>query len=162
MSWLEAKACGVPTVLFRLRHLEMSVVPGSVSIKRYDTASFADQVARLLNDDPARKEMGEQAFLSLSEFSGKKAFERWEQLFRFLSSQGNSSCDMFGEECPPERLKETLFDQTTQLLNDWMEYSLTKTLESQKIKRLSRQLLNVVMQKIRIFLKKFIGNILRL
>ena len=157
MSWLEAKAFGVPTVLFRLSNLEMSFVPGAMSIERYDSAAFINQVERLLNDLPARKEMGAKAFLSLDEFSRVKVFGRWELLFRLLPSQQKLSFDAFVESCPSERLNEILFDQTTQLMNDWMKYSCTE----KGIKQLARELLEAILQRKFIFLKKVIRFIRR-
>ena len=157
MSWLEAKAYGIPTVAFRLSNLEMASSPGSILVKKYDVDIFAENVTLLLNDPMARKKVGEEAFLSFAEFSRERAFNRWDSLFAFVSSQSNY--DALLEKSPPEVLNGILFDQFERIIDDWMRYDDAKTLElDNDIKRIFGILFNIVLKRSKSLLKRYFSH----
>jgi len=102
-------------------------------------------------------EIEKAALESLDEFSREKSFKRWELLFRYLSSQGKLSYDAFDESCEPEGLNEILFEQTTQLLDDWMiDRHSEKPVSEKSLFHLAYELLNAILERNFPFIKKSI------
>lgn len=82
MNLLEAKSCGVPTVMFDLPYLEITKNNlGIVKIKNEDTEEFAKELIKLLNNYEYRKKLSEEAVRSLDFYSNYNIMQAWEKVF---------------------------------------------------------------------------------
>ena len=82
MNLLEAKSCGVPTVMFDLPYLEITKNNlGIVKIKNENIEEFSKELIKLLNDYEYRKKLSEDAIKSLDFYSNYNIMEAWEKVF---------------------------------------------------------------------------------
>ena len=82
MNLLEAKSCGVPTVMFDLPYLEITKNNlGIVKIKNDNIEEFSKELIKLLNDYEYRKKLSEEAIKSLDFYSNYNIMEAWEKVF---------------------------------------------------------------------------------
>ena len=86
MVWLEAKAYGVPSVVFRMDSVELSYHKGAIIVEQNDLSGFTQAIIKLLKDKQYRKEMGREAKESLEYFTTENTINKWEQLFNDLSN----------------------------------------------------------------------------
>ena len=88
MVLFEAKAYGVPTVLFDLPYVD-STTPeeGVVSVPQDDVKAMADRLAELLGEDRTElQKLGALAKKSLTRFTDAVIMEQWKALFAKLES----------------------------------------------------------------------------
>lgn len=82
MNLLEAKSCGVPTVMFDLPYLEITKNNlGIVKIKNDNIEEFSKELIKLLNDYEYRRKLSEEAIRSLDFYSNYNIMEAWEKVF---------------------------------------------------------------------------------
>ena len=86
MVWLEAKAYGIPSVVFRMDSVELTHHEGSIIVEQNDLSGFTEALIKLLKDEQYRKEMGREARESLENFKTENTINKWEQLFGDLSN----------------------------------------------------------------------------
>ncbi|CAL6063984.1 Glycosyl_transferases group [Hexamita inflata] len=79
MVLVEAKAFGVPTVVFNLKYAELWQ-DGITTVDRNDVDSLADNVVSLLKDRDLRLRRGKEAKQSLDRFDVEKTIQKWAAL----------------------------------------------------------------------------------
>lgn len=83
MTLMEAKAHGLPSVLFAMPYLEAAHA-GCIQTPQGDTAAMADAVSKLFEDPERLRQLGEEAKKSLETFSRKSVREQWMRIFSYL------------------------------------------------------------------------------
>lgn len=97
LVWAEAKAAGIPTVMYELPYLELSEDPrGFIAVEQRNVAAFADAVLVLVRDKFRAKRMGDEAKLSLARFNDEAVWNSWKKLFESLGTEGS------GREVPDD------------------------------------------------------------
>ena len=86
MTWLEAKAYGIPSVVSRIDSVELTYHKGVIIIDQGDVSGFAEALIKLLSDKECRVKLGQEAKESLEYFKTEKTLEKWLQLFNDLST----------------------------------------------------------------------------
>ncbi|XRQ16173.1 glycosyltransferase [Actinomadura welshii] len=87
MSVLEAMAYGLPTVAFDCAPGVRALLGdgrGGVLVGPGDTAAFARELERLIDDAELRRELGEGARASVTRFRPDAVLARWDRLFDLL------------------------------------------------------------------------------
>ena len=87
MTWIEAKAFGVPTVYTKMDYLEMDALSGAISTEKNDPKDFAEALIEILTNDQTRKKLGREARDSLNNFKTEFSIRRWQLLFEALGSK---------------------------------------------------------------------------
>ena len=100
MALAEAKAHGVPTVMFRLPNLELAVPgEGTIAVEPGDVEAMAREVIWLLKDEPSRQGIGLHALASLERFRMDRVLDRWDSLL--AAAVSGEPCALFDEEGLP-------------------------------------------------------------
>ena len=89
LSLAEAKACGLPTVMYELNYLPLAHRhQGILAVRKGDVEGLASAVLRLLNDAALCRRLGEEAIKSLEDFSNERVLQAWDLLFAQLAGAG--------------------------------------------------------------------------
>ncbi len=92
----EAKACGLPCVMYELPHLMLTQGNrGIVPVPQGDVESAAQEIVELLKDGEKRKRLGAEAFAHMSEVAAFDHRAFWAEVF---SSLGAGSVDRGDEQ----------------------------------------------------------------
>lgn len=84
----EAKAHGIPTVMFDIPFLELTQSgEGVVKVQQGDIVGMKDAIVALANNGKRRFELGQAANKSLSAFSDQAVWESWREAFKVLAGQ---------------------------------------------------------------------------
>ena len=83
MAMNEAKAHGLPIVAFNVQY-SIPYQSGVINVDMLDCEALANETIKLLKDYDYRKKMGEEAKLSLNQFSNNETVELWGRLFNSL------------------------------------------------------------------------------
>lgn len=87
LVWAEAKAAGIPTVMFDLPYLDLSKDKcGYIAVEQKDVYALADAIVELVDNPAKRLEMGLEAKQSLAPFNDKAVWESWSKVFQELKS----------------------------------------------------------------------------
>lgn len=82
LVWAEAKAAGIPTVMFELPYLELAEDKrGYVAVEQKDVQALADAIVGLVNNAERRLALGEEARESLARFNDEAVWQSWCKLF---------------------------------------------------------------------------------
>ena len=82
LVWAEAKAAGIPTVMFELPYLELAYdARGYIAVEQKNTAALANAIIELARDSKKRLEMGRDAKDSLAPFNDEAVWQSWMSLF---------------------------------------------------------------------------------
>ncbi|MBE6894586.1 MAG: glycosyltransferase [Ruminococcaceae bacterium] len=82
MSLLEAKAHGMPTVMFDMPHLELgSTEKGTIGVDMMDCAMAADEIVKLLQNEEYWNKISANAQNCASEFKNYDYKEAWNDVF---------------------------------------------------------------------------------
>ena len=93
----EAKARGIPTVMYDIPYLELLHNRRGVSVLPYgDRRGMADRIAALMLDEELYARQSEQARESLLPFNDEAVFQTWNAIFS----------DLAGQEAAPEDIRE--------------------------------------------------------
>ena len=88
---LEAGLCGLPLIAYDCPHGPSEIVDNGVNgiliPKVGDIQALADAICHLIENEPLRKQMGQQALHLKSRFSPDIIMPQWEHLFNSLLSQ---------------------------------------------------------------------------
>lgn len=92
LVWAEAKAAGMPTVMFELPYLELAADPrGYVAVAQKDVKALADAAIALIDDAGRRERMGREARESLAPFNDDAVWESWTRLFAGLDDPSDGT-----------------------------------------------------------------------
>ena len=92
LVWAEAKAAGMPTVMFELPYLELAADPrGYVAVAQKDVKALADAAIALIDDVGLRERMGREARESLAPFNDDAVWESWTRLFAGLDDPSDGT-----------------------------------------------------------------------
>jgi glycosyltransferase involved in cell wall biosynthesis len=115
MALMEAKAHGVPSVLFEMKYLELaSEEYGCVMVGKNDCAGMTSALARLLQDHEYWRLMSDRAYDSLAIIDNQEVLRRWQELFTNLEkgeAAGGSNEPAYMNE--PALLLEVAMRETT-------------------------------------------------
>ena len=103
MSVLEAMAYGLPTVAFDCAPGVRALIGedrGGVLVEPGDTAAFARELERLIEDPELRRGLGAQARAAVPRFHPDVVLARWDRLFDLLHREPPSAADS-ALECVP-------------------------------------------------------------
>ncbi|MBQ3276970.1 MAG: glycosyltransferase [Oscillospiraceae bacterium] len=93
LTLLEAGACGLPAVMYRLPYLPLvQGNRGIVSVETGDTKAASREVTDLLRDKEKRVKMGKAAREHILAFSGFDYLSAWKEIFDSLERQGSGAC----------------------------------------------------------------------
>ena len=82
MSLLEAKAHGMPTVMFEMPHLELGTVEkGTIGVGMLDYAAAADEIVKLLQDENYWNTMSFNSQNGAKEFKNYDYKSSWQEVF---------------------------------------------------------------------------------
>lgn len=82
LVWAEAKAAGIPTVMFELPYLELAEDKrGYIAIEQRNIKALADAIVKVVNDGSLRLSMGKDAKESLSPFNDEAVWQSWVRVF---------------------------------------------------------------------------------
>ena len=82
LVWAEAKAAGIPTVMFELPYLELAEDKrGYVAVEQRNVQSLADAIVALVKDGKRRLALGAEARESLARFNDEAVWQSWCKLF---------------------------------------------------------------------------------
>lgn len=96
MSIAEARANGVPTVMYSLPYIELAE-HGCIQVPHGDIESMSEQICKLLLDDDYRNCLSEQCYVDIEKWSDSKIQEQWAELFADFNtdlSLKNSTLEM--------------------------------------------------------------------
>ena len=84
LTVIEANACGTPAIAYDVPGLRDSIRDGynGILVKKYDEASLARAIIRLLKDDDRRAELCRAALSWAERFSWDKSAEKFERILR--------------------------------------------------------------------------------
>lgn len=86
MVLFEAKAHGVPSVLYSMPYLDAATEEyGCLMVAKADIEGMAKAVIRLLQDDIFWQDMSDKALQSLDRFSNERILKDWQELFQRLT-----------------------------------------------------------------------------
>lgn len=86
MVLFEAKAHGVPSVLYSMPYLDAATEEyGCLMVAKADIEGMAKAVIRLLQDDVFWQNMSDKALQSLDRFSNERILKDWQELFQRLT-----------------------------------------------------------------------------
>ena len=104
MTLMEAKAHGVPSVLFEMSYLEAAGEgDGCVMVGKEDVDGMVEAVARLLEDRPYWEAMSAKALASLEQFRPVRVTGKWEVLF-FSILRDRVKQDFAAEQARPDSM----------------------------------------------------------
>ena len=153
MTWLEAKAYGIPSVVSRMDSVEFTQHKGAIIVEQNDIYGFAQAIIKLLKDEQYRKEMGREARESLENFSSEKTIDRWKQLLDEISNNKIYESDLI--EIDPKLDKEKVLNlhenlKLEILAKDMSIYSIneTSTSKKQKIRKAIKNVIIFLFKKI--------------
>ena len=107
LVWVEAKSCGVPTVLYDIPWVELNG-KGSIVVNQGDYASMAGETIKLLDDKDFLKSLSKEAGDDLFErFNPELIFSRWEEFYTEILNSGQST--FFNEEYAELREKDAMY-----------------------------------------------------
>lgn len=82
LVWAEAKAAGIPTVMFELPYLELAADKrGYIAVEQRNVEALADAIVDLVRDVKKRQKMGREAQESLAPFNDEAVWQSWMRLF---------------------------------------------------------------------------------
>ena len=82
LVWAEAKAAGIPTVMFELPYLELAADKrGYIAVEQRNVEALADAIIDLVNNGEKRLRMGREARESLAPFNDEAVWQSWMRLF---------------------------------------------------------------------------------
>lgn len=85
LVWAEAKAAGLPTVMFELPYLELAHDPrGYVAVEQRTVEALAGAIVDLAQNAKNRLEMGREAKESLKPFTDEAVWDSWMRLYEGL------------------------------------------------------------------------------
>ncbi len=88
MSLLEAKAHGMPTVMFELPHLEMGGESnGTIEVSMNDYTTAADEIVKLLCDEQYWNQLSEKSEICISKFKNYDYKTAWNNVFNGVKPQ---------------------------------------------------------------------------
>ena len=86
LVWAEAKAAGIPTVMFDLPYLELAEDKrGYIAVEQRNVQALADAIIALVNDGKRRLSMGCEAKASLAPFNDEAVWESWARVFEGIN-----------------------------------------------------------------------------
>ena len=86
LVWAEAKAAGIPTVMFDLPYLELAEDKrGYIAVEQRNVKALADAIIALVNDGKRRLRMGCEAKASLAPFNDEAVWESWVRVFEGIN-----------------------------------------------------------------------------
>lgn len=91
---IEAAACGLPAIAYRIDGVVDAIVDGNTGlmVPLHDKNAFSEAMEKLARDNTLRRLLGEQAMRhARQDFSSVSVTAEWEKLYR-LSVLGNASC----------------------------------------------------------------------
>ena len=81
LVWAEAKAAGIPTVMFEMPYLELAEDPrGYVAVEQRNIEALSDAIVSLAKDRERRLELGREARESLARFNDEAVWSSWMRL----------------------------------------------------------------------------------
>ncbi len=87
LVWAEAKAAGIPTVMFELPYLELAQDSrGYVSVEQKNVDALADAIVDLARNNKKRIAMGREASESLAPFNDDAVWDSWMRLYEGLDN----------------------------------------------------------------------------
>jgi glycosyltransferase involved in cell wall biosynthesis len=102
MVLMEAKAHGVPSVLFEMKYLDASSRDeGCIMVGKNDIAGMAAAIVRLMRDGEEWRFLSAKALASLDRFASDKIWSRWQVLLRNIE-KGGAMADLFGVRIPDD------------------------------------------------------------
>lgn len=124
LSLAEAKACGLPTVMYELNYLPLARRDqGILAVPKGDVAGLAAAVLRLLNDDALCRRLGEEAIKSLEEFTNERVLGAWDRLFAQLAGAGAAT----GSSPDAVESTENYRLLVDELIESWEYYTFENT-----------------------------------
>lgn len=82
LVWAEAKAAGIPTIMFELPYLELAEDKrGYIAVEQRNIKALADAIVKVVNDGNLRLSMGKDAKESLSPFNDEAVWQSWARVF---------------------------------------------------------------------------------
>ena len=87
MVLLESMACGVPCVSFDCPHGPRNIISNGedgLLVEYLSPKALADGICRLIEDEPLRSRMGNNARTNILRFSREKVMGQWDELFKSL------------------------------------------------------------------------------
>jgi glycosyltransferase involved in cell wall biosynthesis len=82
LVWAEAKAAGIPTVMFELPYLELAEDKrGFIAVEQRNIKALAGAIVKVVNDGGLRLSMGKDAKESLSPFNDEAVWQSWARVF---------------------------------------------------------------------------------
>ena len=82
LVWAEAKAVGIPTVMFELPYLELAEDKrGYIAVEQRNNEALAEAIVKVVNNGKLRLSMGKDAKESLSQFNDDAVWKSWERVF---------------------------------------------------------------------------------
>lgn len=86
LVWAEAKAAGIPTVMFEMPYLELAEDKrGYIAVEQRDVRALADAIIKLANDSELRLRMGCDAKESLTPFNDEAVWKSWVRVFEGIN-----------------------------------------------------------------------------
>lgn len=104
MTLIEAKAYGVPAVLYYLSNLDfLSKENGVVTVQQQDSIAAAQEIIKIYSDESYRKELGNNARNSIKEYGFDELESMWKKII--TGEIVNKKIDLFKQN---EAVKEVL------------------------------------------------------
>lgn len=92
MVMIEAMACGLPVVTFDFKCGPKDIVRdgrNGILVPNDDIVALAQGMMRMMDDDDARRRMGDEARKVVDEYSEARVMGMWKELFEDLVPAGN-------------------------------------------------------------------------
>lgn len=87
LVWAEAKAAGIPTVMFELPYLELAADQrGYMAVEQKNVPALAKAIVELARDGKKRLAMGRDAKASLAPFNDEAVWQSWMRVFEELDN----------------------------------------------------------------------------
>jgi hypothetical protein len=131
MVLMEAKAHGVPSVLFEMKYLDASSRnEGCIMVGKNDIAGMAAAIVRLMRDGEEWRLLSEKALASLDRFASDKIWSRWQELLRHIEN-GGARAELFGGRIPDDAAEMimTEFNCAIQHYSMWPQPAIPRYLQ---------------------------------